>query len=132
MDENKSHSWQLLSVKQVAHRLSLSKRQIFRLNSCGKIPAPIRIGGAVRWSESTIAKWLAAGAPGRRTFERIQKAGKGPRRKIKRQTSEDLKEQLGELLLYLQSPLTEYERKRCWRTFELKLREYLSIKRPHQ
>ncbi len=122
----------LLTAKAVGEMLSLSKRQVFRLNSCGKIPAPIRIGGAVRWSESTIADWLAAGAPDRKTFERIQKAGKRPRRKIKRQTSEDLKEQLGELLLYLQSPLTEYERKRCWRTFELKLREYLSIKRPHQ
>lgn len=42
--------------------------------------------------------------------------------------SENLKEQLGELLLYLQSPLTENERKRRWRVFELKLREYLAIK----
>jgi hypothetical protein len=39
-----------------------------------------------------------------------------------------LKEQVGELLLYLQSFLTENERKRCWRMFELKLREYLAIK----
>ena len=121
-----------LTAKALAKMLSLSKRQIFRLNSCGKIPAPIRIGGSVRWSAQERAEWLAAGAPDRKTSERIQKVGKGPRRKIKRQTSEDLKERLGELLLYLQSPLTEDERKKCWRTFELKLREYLSIKRPHQ
>jgi hypothetical protein len=44
-------------------------------------------------------------------------------------TKEKLKEQVGELLLYLQSPLTKNERKRCWRMFELKLREYLAIKR---
>jgi prophage regulatory protein len=66
---------QLLTAKELGARLSLSKRQVFRLNSCGKLPAPIRIGGSVRWAESTITKWLAAGAPDRKTFEVMQKAG---------------------------------------------------------
>jgi len=64
----------LLTAKTLGQMLSLSKRQIFRLNSCGKIPAPIRIGGSVRWAESTIAKWVAAGAPDRRTFEAMHEA----------------------------------------------------------
>ena len=59
----------LLTAKALGQMLSLSKRQIFRLNACGKITAPIRIGGSVRWAESTITKWLAAGAPDRKTFE---------------------------------------------------------------
>jgi len=63
---------QLLTAKALGEMLSLSKRQIFRLNSSGKIPAPIRIGGSVRWAESTIAKWLSAGAPDRKTFESIK------------------------------------------------------------
>ena len=63
---------QLLTAKQLGARLSLSKRQVFRLNSCGKLPAPIRIGGSVRWAESTIAEWLAADAPDRQTFEAMQ------------------------------------------------------------
>jgi len=58
---NDMQTEKLLTAQAVAEKLSLSKRQIFRLNSCGKIPAPIRIGGAVRWSENTISKWLAAG-----------------------------------------------------------------------
>jgi predicted DNA-binding transcriptional regulator AlpA len=62
----------LLTARAVAEMLSLSKRQIFRLNSCGKLPKPLRIGGSVRWAESTIAKWLAVGAPDRRTFEAMQ------------------------------------------------------------
>ena len=66
----------LLTAKTLGQMLSLSKRQIFRLNSCGKIPAPVRIGGSVRWSESTIAKWLAAGAPDRGTFEAMQEVQK--------------------------------------------------------
>lgn len=66
----------LLSAQAVGEMLSLSKRQIFRLNSCGKIPAPIRVGGSVRWSESTISAWLRAGAPDRKTFEAMQETEK--------------------------------------------------------
>lgn len=73
---NTRNEIQLLTAKDLGALLSLSKRQIFRLNSCGKIPAPIRIGGSVRWAESTIAQWLKAGAPDRKTFEAIQEAEK--------------------------------------------------------
>jgi len=66
---------QLLSVKELGQILSLSKRQIFRLNSCGKIPAPLRIGGAVRWSAQECSAWLAAGAPDRKTWEVINNVG---------------------------------------------------------
>lgn len=62
----------LLTAKAVGEMLSLSKRQIFRLNSCGKIPAPIRIGGAVRWSEQEISNWLAADAPDRNTWQALK------------------------------------------------------------
>ena len=74
--EKKDQNTQLLNAKAFGQRLSLSKRQIFRLNSCGKIPAPIRIGGAVRWSEETIRRWLSCGAPDRKTFEAMQEAEK--------------------------------------------------------
>jgi len=66
----------LLTAKAVGQMLSLSKRQVFRLNSSGKLPAPIRIGGAVRWAESTITKWLSVGAPDRKTFEALQGGAK--------------------------------------------------------
>jgi predicted DNA-binding transcriptional regulator AlpA len=65
----------LLTAKAVGDMLSLSKRQIFRLNSCGKIPAPIKIGGAVRWSAEEISEWLAAGAPDRKHWETLKNAG---------------------------------------------------------
>ncbi len=63
---------QLLNAKTLGQMLALSKRQVFRLNSCGKIPAPIRIGGSVRWSAAEISAWLAAGAPDRKIFEDMQ------------------------------------------------------------
>ncbi len=76
MVKNESNqTCQLWDAKTFGQRLSLSKRQIFRLNSCGKIPAPIRIGGAVRWSAEEISAWLAAGAPDRRTWEARKQAG---------------------------------------------------------
>ena len=65
----------LLTAKALGEMLSLSKRQVFRLNNCGKLPAPIRIGGSIRWSENTIAKWLKAGAPDRKTFKAMQQTG---------------------------------------------------------
>ncbi|MHC4618377.1 MAG: helix-turn-helix transcriptional regulator [Planctomycetota bacterium] len=67
---------QLLSAKALGQRLSLSKRQIFRLNSSGKIPAPVRIGGSVRWLQSEIVDFLNAGAPDRKTWEAMKEAGK--------------------------------------------------------
>ncbi len=59
----------LLTAQDLAEKLALSKRGVHRLNSSGKIPRPLRIGGSVRWSEMTIARWLEAGAPDRKTFE---------------------------------------------------------------
>jgi len=75
VNEKSNPSCQLLNASMLGQMLSLSKRQIFRLNSCGKLPAPIRIGGAVRWAESTIAEWLSCGAPDRKTFEAMQQTG---------------------------------------------------------
>lgn len=66
----------LLTAKAVGEMLSLSKRQIFRLNSSGKIPAPVRIGGSVRWVESEISAWFKAGAPDRRTWNSIKGGGR--------------------------------------------------------
>jgi len=62
----------LLNASTVGEMLSLSKRQIFRLKSCGKIPAPVKIGGSVRWIESEINQWIQVGAPDRETWEAIR------------------------------------------------------------
>ena len=67
---------QLWDAKTFGQRLSLSKRQIFRLNSYGKIPASIRIGGAVRWSAQECSDWLAAGAPDRKTWQALKEVAR--------------------------------------------------------
>lgn len=75
MNATKQTVEKLLTAQAVAEMLSLSKRQIFRLNACGRIPAPVRISGAVRWKlEEDIKPWIAMGCPDRRTFEVKQEA----------------------------------------------------------
>jgi len=66
----------LLTAAQVAQTLGVSKRQVFRLNSSAKIPAPIKIAGATRWRAQEIAAWIRAAAPDRKTWISI----KEPRR----------------------------------------------------
>lgn len=64
----------LLTAKAVGEVLSLSKRQIFRLNSAGKIPAPVRIGGSVRWRQGDVERWIAWDCPDKKTFEATKQA----------------------------------------------------------
>ena len=64
----------LVDVGAVAERGSFSKRTVFRLNSAGKLPAPVRVGGCLRWRESDIEAWMAMGCPDRKTFETRKEA----------------------------------------------------------
>ena len=73
--QNTNQTEKLLTAKAVGDMLSLSKRQIFRLNSCGKLPKSLRIGGSVRWANSTIQSWIALNCPDRKTFEAMKQTG---------------------------------------------------------
>jgi predicted DNA-binding transcriptional regulator AlpA len=63
---------QLVTAKEAGKICNLSKRSWFRLCSCGKVPAPIRIGGSVRWRQDIIESWIMMGCPSRREFEARQ------------------------------------------------------------
>jgi len=73
--ENTNQNMRLLNAKSLGQLLALSKRQVFRLSSCGKIPKPLKIGGSVRWPADEISNWLTAGAPDRKTWEAIKESG---------------------------------------------------------
>jgi len=66
----------LLTAKSVGEMLSLSKRTVFRLNACGRIPAPVRIGGSVRWRQSDVERWIQWDCPDRQTFELLETSAK--------------------------------------------------------
>ena len=50
----------LLNVTDVANRLRLSTRQVWKLADSGHMPKPVRIGRSVRWRASDIDAWVEA------------------------------------------------------------------------
>ncbi|QDV91075.1 hypothetical protein RAS2_21650 [Phycisphaerae bacterium RAS2] len=48
----------LLNVKDVAHRLSVSCRQVWKLLGMGRIPNPVRLNRSVRWNAAHIQLFL--------------------------------------------------------------------------
>lgn len=49
---------QLLRVGDVANRLGVSTRQVWKLCSSVRLPAPVRLGRSVRWKSSCIQRFL--------------------------------------------------------------------------
>ena len=49
----------LLTVNDVAKRMKLSTRSIWRLVDAGLIVSPIKIGGSIRWRSTDFNLWLA-------------------------------------------------------------------------
>ena len=53
----------MLKVEDVATMLAISTRQVFRLADCGKMPRPLKLGGAVRWRIGDVQTWIDKGCP---------------------------------------------------------------------
>jgi excisionase family DNA binding protein len=51
----------LLRVGEVAGRLGVSVRAVWKNLASGRLPLPVRLGRAVRWRESEIARFIALG-----------------------------------------------------------------------
>lgn len=54
---------ELLSATEAAEMTGVAKRSWWRYVSSGRAPAPVRLGGAVRWRRGELAEWIAAGCP---------------------------------------------------------------------
>ncbi len=65
-----------MTAKDVAAALRVSCRQVWKLTSCGRLPAPVRLARSVRWRAADIARFIELGCPSRDVFE-AAKAGKG-------------------------------------------------------
>ena len=53
----------LLKRTEVERRTQLSRSTLYRLIAAGQFPAPVKIGGAARWQEPVIERWIAARIP---------------------------------------------------------------------
>ena len=52
---------ELLTIRELAKVLKLSPRSIWRLVKNQELPAPVRIGGSIRWRADAITRWIDAG-----------------------------------------------------------------------
>jgi prophage regulatory protein len=57
------HLRELLTAAESAEMAGVAKRSWWRYVSSGRAPAPVRLGGAVRWRRSELAEWIQAGCP---------------------------------------------------------------------
>jgi excisionase family DNA binding protein len=53
----------LMTAAEVARLLQISTRTLWRLLSCGRIPAPLRFGGNVRWRQEEVLRWIEQRCP---------------------------------------------------------------------
>ncbi len=56
-------SMSMLTVDEVAKLLACSGRHVYRLVDAGHMPAPVRLGRAVRWPRIAIETWIIEGCP---------------------------------------------------------------------
>ncbi len=55
---------ELLTKEQVAERLQLSVRTVYRKSQSGEMPAPVNIGKhVVRWRSDVLDEWMANDCP---------------------------------------------------------------------
>jgi predicted DNA-binding transcriptional regulator AlpA len=59
--------------------LLLSRRELYRLEDAGRLPAPIVLGTCKRWSIEEVQEWVRAGAPPRRVWQNLRSAASPPR-----------------------------------------------------
>ena len=59
----------LLTAPEAAGMLGIGKSTFYRLHSSGRVPMPVRLGGAVRWRAGELTDWVAAGCPARARWE---------------------------------------------------------------
>ena len=59
----------LVDAAALAVLLAVSLRTVRTWDAGGRLPRPVRVGGAVRWRLDEIRRWLDAGAPCRDEWE---------------------------------------------------------------
>ena len=53
----------LLTTRQVSELINCGDRTVWRWSRSGRMPAPVRIGVAVRYRRDEIERWIEAGCP---------------------------------------------------------------------
>lgn len=59
----------VVRAKELGRLLNVSLASVRRMDSAGKLPMPIKLGGCVVWRVDEIKTWLSAGSPPRETWQ---------------------------------------------------------------
>ena len=54
---------ELLTTAEAARLLNVGERTLWRWSRSGIAPAPLRIGGTVRFNRRTLTDWIESGCP---------------------------------------------------------------------
>lgn len=66
---------ELMTVRDVAARLKVSTRQVWKLAASGRLPGPMRLGRSVRWRADDLTAFIAGGCDMQRfEAERLEAA----------------------------------------------------------
>ncbi|MBM4069181.1 MAG: hypothetical protein FJ271_09590 [Planctomycetes bacterium] len=60
----------LFGAAELARLTGRSVRSIWRDHAAGRLPRPVRLGGAVRWRRDEVIAWIAADCPTREEWEK--------------------------------------------------------------
>lgn len=64
----------LVRARDAARMCGVSAATWHRLRAVGRVPAPVRLGGAVLWRVGELREWVVAGCPDRRAWDAIRAA----------------------------------------------------------
>lgn len=62
----------LLRADQAARLLSISRSKFYAMHSAGLVPAPIELGGSVRWNLGDLKRWIQNGCVNREQWELLK------------------------------------------------------------
>lgn len=64
----------LVDAKEAAAMCSVSPATLWRWDSSGAMPKPVRLGGTTRWCVVDLERWVRWGCPRREIFEGFVRA----------------------------------------------------------
>lgn len=67
----------LASAEHSARMCGRSRASWWRDHAAGRVPAPVKIGGATLWRVEELRAWIAAGCPTRKVWQQLQGFRKG-------------------------------------------------------
>ncbi len=70
--EHNADSW-LLTAEQAWILCNLSKSAWYKARARGRIPDPVKIGGALRWRREELERWIESGCPTKEAWEKMKR-----------------------------------------------------------